>query len=67
MVVKPEERAFITADLIRATSFTAIEPEIRNRIDALRGGGYTQFVVCLMPGQEAALSDWARVRKAFAP
>src|SRR5262249_17038870 len=66
MVVKPEERPFITADLIRATSFTATEPEIKARIDALRGAGYTQFVICLMPGQEAALADWARVRKAFA-
>src|SRR5262249_59166224 len=47
MVVKPEERPFITAELIRETSFTATELEIRNRIDALRSAGYTQFVVCL--------------------
>jgi len=66
MVIKPEERPFITPDLIRATTFTATEAEIRERIDALRGAGYTQFVICLMPGQEAALADWARVRKAFA-
>jgi 5,10-methylenetetrahydromethanopterin reductase len=66
MVVKPEERPFVTADLIRATTFTASEPEIRERIDALRGAGYTQFVIQLVPGQEAALADWARVRQAFA-
>jgi 5,10-methylenetetrahydromethanopterin reductase len=66
MVVKPEERPFITADLIRETTFTATEAQIRERIDTLRGAGYTQFVICLMPGQEAALADWARVRKAFA-
>jgi 5,10-methylenetetrahydromethanopterin reductase len=66
LVVKPEERAFVTAELIRATTFTATEPEIRERIDALRGAGYTQFVIQLVPGQEAALADWARVRQAFA-
>jgi 5,10-methylenetetrahydromethanopterin reductase len=66
MVVKPEERRFVTAELIRATTFTAGEAEIRDRIDALRGAGFTQFVIQLVPGQEAALADWARVRKAFA-
>jgi 5,10-methylenetetrahydromethanopterin reductase len=66
MVVKPEERRFVTAELIRATTFTAPEAEIRDRIDALRGAGFTQFVIQLVPGQEAALGDWARVRKAFA-
>ena len=65
MVVKPEERRFVTADLIRATSFTAGEAEIKQRIDALRGAGYTQFVIQLVPGQEDAIADWARVRKAF--
>jgi 5,10-methylenetetrahydromethanopterin reductase len=66
MVVKPEERPFVTAELIRATTFTASEPEIRERIEALRGACYTQFVIQLVPGQEAALADWARVRQAFA-
>jgi 5,10-methylenetetrahydromethanopterin reductase len=66
LVVKPQERPFITADLIRATTFTAPETEIRERIDALRNAGYTQFVIQLVPGQEAALADWARVRQAFA-
>src|SRR5438105_3929155 len=56
----------VTAELIRATTFTASEPETRERIDALRGAGYTQFVIQLVPGQEAALADWARVRGAFA-
>ncbi|QQS10834.1 MAG: LLM class flavin-dependent oxidoreductase [Rhodospirillales bacterium] len=65
MFVKPEERPFVTADLIRATSFTATEAEIKRRIDALRGAGYTQFTIQLVPGQEEALADWARIRKAF--
>jgi 5,10-methylenetetrahydromethanopterin reductase len=65
MRVKPDERHFVTADLIRDTSFTATEAEIRQRIDALRGAGYTQFTIQLVPGQEEAIADWARIREAF--
>ncbi|MBS0219618.1 MAG: LLM class flavin-dependent oxidoreductase [Proteobacteria bacterium] len=65
MFVKPQEKRFVTADLIRATSFTAPEAEIKQRVDRLRGAGYTQFTVQLVPGQEAALADWARIRQAF--
>ena len=66
MFVKPAEKKFVTADLIRATSFTATEGEIKQRIEALREAGYTQFTIQLVPGQEAALADWARIAKAFA-
>jgi 5,10-methylenetetrahydromethanopterin reductase len=66
MFVKAEEKRFVTADLIRSTSFTATEPEIKQRIDRLRSAGFTQFTIQLIPGQEQALADWARIRKAFA-
>jgi 5,10-methylenetetrahydromethanopterin reductase len=66
MFVKPEEKRFVSAELISATSFTASEAEIKQRIEALRGAGYTQFTIQLVPGQEHALADWARIRKAFA-
>jgi 5,10-methylenetetrahydromethanopterin reductase len=66
MFVKPEEKRFVTAELIRATSFTANEAEIKQRIDALRSAGYTQFTIQLVPGQEEALADWGRIRQAFA-
>jgi 5,10-methylenetetrahydromethanopterin reductase len=66
MFVKPEERPFLTADLIRETSFTATEAEVERRIDALRSAGYTQFTIQLVPGQEEAIADWARIRQAFA-
>lgn len=66
MFVKPEEKRFVTAELIAATTFTAKEAEIKRRIDALRAAGYTQFTIQLVPGQEHALADWARIRKAFA-
>jgi 5,10-methylenetetrahydromethanopterin reductase len=66
MFVKPEERAFVTSDLIRATSFTATEAELKERIAALRSAGYAQFTVQIVPGQEAAIEDWARIKNALA-
>lgn len=65
MFVKPEEKRFVTAELIKATSFTAREREIIERIVKLRDAGYTQFTIQLVPGQEAAIEDWARIRKAI--
>jgi 5,10-methylenetetrahydromethanopterin reductase len=66
MFVKPEERKFVTAKMIAETSFTASEAEIKRRIEALRGAGYTQFTIQIVPGQEKAIDDWARIRQAFA-
>ena len=66
MFVKPEEKRFVSAELISATSFTAGEAEIKQRIEALRGAGYTQFTIQLVPGHEHALADWDHIRKAFA-
>jgi 5,10-methylenetetrahydromethanopterin reductase len=66
MFVKPEEKKFLTAKMIAETSFAASEAEIKQRIAALRDAGYSQFTIQLVPGHEAALADWARIRKAFA-
>ena len=65
MFVKPEERAFVTAELIRDTSFTATAAELKNRIGDLRDAGYTEFTVQITPGQEDAINDWADLMKAF--
>lgn len=65
MVVKPEERPFVTAELIRITTFTATEAELKRRIGDLRDAGYTEFTVQLVPGQEGAIEDWARIMRAF--
>jgi 5,10-methylenetetrahydromethanopterin reductase len=65
MMVKPEERPFVTAELIRITSFTATEPELKRRIGDLRDAGYSEFTVQLVPGQEHAIEDWARIMRAF--
>jgi 5,10-methylenetetrahydromethanopterin reductase len=64
MFVKPEEKRFVTSELIKATSFTASEREIVERIVRLRDAGYSQFTIQLIPGQEAAIDDWAKIRKA---
>jgi len=66
MFLKPEERRFVTADLIRTTSFTGTEPALIERVAALRDAGYTQFTMQLVPGEEAAIEDWARIKRAFA-
>jgi len=66
MFVKPEERRFVTADLIRATTITATEPVIKERIAALAEAGYQEIAVQIVPGQEHAVEDWGRIRRAFA-
>jgi 5,10-methylenetetrahydromethanopterin reductase len=63
--VKPEERQFVDAELIRRTTFTATEQELKQRIEALRDAGWNQFVIPITPGEERAIDDWARIKKAF--
>ena len=65
MAVKAIERPFVTAEMIRQTTFTGTEPDLVERIAALRDGGYTQFTIQLVPGQEDAIDDWARIKAAF--
>ena len=65
MFVKPEERPFVTAEMIRITSFTATDAELKRRISDLRDAGYTEFTVQLVPGQEHAIEDWGRIMRAF--
>jgi 5,10-methylenetetrahydromethanopterin reductase len=64
--VKPEERRFVDAELIRRTTFTATEQELKQRVEALRGAGWNQLVIPITPGEERAIEDWARIRQAFA-
>ncbi len=65
MAVKDIERPFVTSEMIRRTTFTGGEADLRDRIAALRDAGYTQFTIQLVPGQEAAIEDWARVKASF--
>jgi 5,10-methylenetetrahydromethanopterin reductase len=63
--VKPEEKRFVTAEMIRRTTFTATEQELKQRVAALRDAGWKQLVIPITPGQESALTDWARIKAAF--
>jgi len=64
--VKPEERRFVTGELIRRTTFTATEQELKQRVEALREAGWNQRVIPIVPGEERAIEDWARIKDAFA-
>jgi 5,10-methylenetetrahydromethanopterin reductase len=64
MFVKPEERPFVTAELIRRTTFTATEPELKERFAALAGAGFSEVAIQIVPGQEHAIEDWGRLRRA---
>ena len=65
LFVKPEERKFVTAELIRRTTFTAGEQELKQRVEAMRGAGWSQIVIAITPGEEWAIEDWARIKRAF--
>jgi 5,10-methylenetetrahydromethanopterin reductase len=65
MFVKPEERPFVTAELIRHTTFAATEPELKERVAALAEAGYDEIAIQIVPGQEHAIEDWGRLRRAF--
>ncbi len=65
MFVRDDERPFVTAELIRRTSFTAEEPELKQRLEALHAAGFTQLAIQIVPGQEDAIEDWARLRRAM--
>ncbi len=65
MFVRPDERRFITAEMIRKTSFTGTERAIKDRLAGLQAAGFTQVVVSIPPGQEAMIEDWGRIRRAL--
>jgi 5,10-methylenetetrahydromethanopterin reductase len=65
MVVRPDERKFITAEMIRKTSFVGTLADLTRRIGALGEAGFDQVVFSIPPGQEHAIEDWGRIRRAF--
>src|SRR5271166_1405277 len=56
---------FVTGELIRRTTFTATEQELKQRVEALRSAGWSQLVIPITPGEERAIDDWARIKRAF--
>ncbi len=65
MFVRPDERPFITAEMIRRTSFVGTVADLTQRIGALGDAGFDQVVFSIPPGQEHAIEDWGRIRRAF--
>jgi 5,10-methylenetetrahydromethanopterin reductase len=65
MFVRPDERPYITADMIRRTSFIGTVTDLTQRIAALADAGFSQVVFSIPPGQEHAIEDWGRIRRAF--
>jgi 5,10-methylenetetrahydromethanopterin reductase len=65
MFVRPDERPFITAEMIRHTSFIGTAADLTQRIGALGDAGFAQVVFSIPPGQEQAIEDWGRIRRAF--
>ncbi len=66
MFVRDDERPFLSADLIRHATWTATAPELIERIQAIEAAGFNQIVFSILPGQEHAVEDWGRIRRAFA-
>jgi 5,10-methylenetetrahydromethanopterin reductase len=65
MFVRDDERKFLSADLIKAATWTATAPDLIQRIEALEAAGFCQIVFSILPGQEHAVEDWGRIRRAF--
>jgi 5,10-methylenetetrahydromethanopterin reductase len=63
MAVKDSERRFVTGELIRAMTFTGTEAQLTRRIADMRDAGYTEFTIQVVPGQEHAIADWARIMR----
>ena len=61
MFVRPEEKPFLTREMMEAFTFTGTPDVLRGRIEELRDAGYSQFTVQLVEGQEDALADWAKL------
>ena len=64
--MQPEERRFVTPALIRATTITGSEAEIKDAIAGFAEAGYSEVAIQIVPGQEHAIEDWGHIRRAFA-
>jgi 5,10-methylenetetrahydromethanopterin reductase len=61
MFLRPEEEPLIGPDLIRNLTFSGTQEELRERLQEVEDAGYRQWVIQLVPGQEQAIEDWARL------
>lgn len=61
MYLRAEEQQFITTEILKFTSLTGSAEEIEARVSAMAAAGYDQMAIQLVPGQEAAMEDWAQL------
>lgn len=62
MFLRPEEQDIISADIIRAFTFTGTKAELVDGLRAIKAAGYSQFGMHIRTGHEMAmLEDWADV------
>jgi 5,10-methylenetetrahydromethanopterin reductase len=62
MFLRPEEQEIISADVIRAFTFTGTRAELADGLRAMKQAGYGQFGMHIRTGHEMAmLEDWADV------
>jgi 5,10-methylenetetrahydromethanopterin reductase len=61
MFVRPDEKPFLSRELVEAFTFTGTAEALRDRVAELRDAGYSQLTIQLVEGQEDALEDWAEV------
>ena len=62
MFLRPEEQELITADVVRAFTFTGTRSELIEGLREIEAAGYRQFGMHIRTGHEMAmLEDWAEV------
>lgn len=61
MVVRPEERALVTAELIQRMTLTDTKAKLRESLRAMRDAGFQQFTTHVRYGQSRMLEAWADV------
>ena len=61
MYLREEEKKIIDPDFVRATTMSGSKQELRDKFLRLAESGYEDFVVQLIPGEEAAIEEWADV------
>ncbi len=65
MFVREDEAPLYTPEFIRAASMSGTFDELVSNMRILKEAGYSQVVIQLVHGQEAAIEEWAEVFKAI--
>ena len=61
MFNREEEEPFLTEELIRGSSFTGTRETLIDHLRQLKDGGFNQFTIQVVEGQEEAIEEWADV------